>query len=86
MRRQSKQEKELDYEAWRTTQCKTIIVENRKLREQQYETRRKYDTELSLEKEQRLIQEMQDASQREIDQMCLRAQELKQYEQEFKKK
>jgi hypothetical protein len=33
MRRQSKQEKELDYEAWRSTQCKNIIVENRKLRE-----------------------------------------------------
>jgi len=25
MKIQSKQEKELDYEAWRTTQCKTII-------------------------------------------------------------
>ncbi len=36
MKRQSRQEKELDYEAWRTTQCKTIIIENRKLREQQY--------------------------------------------------
>lgn len=33
MKRQSRQEKELDYEAWRTTQCKSIIVENRKLRE-----------------------------------------------------
>jgi len=67
MRRQSKQEKELDYEAWRSTQCKNIIVENRKLRENQYETRRRYDEELSIEKEQRLIAEMQDASNREID-------------------
>lgn len=33
MKRQSRQEKELDYEAWRTTQCKNIIIENRKLRE-----------------------------------------------------
>jgi hypothetical protein len=31
--RKSNQEKELDYEVWRTNQCKNLIVENRKLRE-----------------------------------------------------
>ena len=36
MKRQSRQEKELDYEAWRTTNCKNVIEENRKLRERQY--------------------------------------------------
>lgn len=69
MRRQSRQEKELDYEAWRTAQCKNIIVENRKLREVQYAERRKYDIELGLSKEQQLLQDMQNASLREIDQM-----------------
>jgi len=44
MKRQSNQEKELDYESWRTTQCKNIITENRKLRENQYEKRRELDT------------------------------------------
>lgn len=58
MKRQSRQEKELDYEAWRTTQCKNIIIENRKLRETQYEKRREYDIELGIEKERRLISEM----------------------------
>jgi len=69
MKRQSRQEKELDYEAWRTTQCKNIIIENRKLRETQYERRRVYDVELGIEKEQRLISEMQEASTREMGQM-----------------
>ena len=55
MKIQSKQEKELDYEAWRTTQCKTIIQENRKLREKQYEKRRQLDVEAAEIKEEKLI-------------------------------
>jgi len=58
MKRQSRQEKELDYEVWRTTQCKTIIQENRKLRERQYEKRKELDTETSVVKEEKLIEEM----------------------------
>lgn len=86
MRRQSRQEKELDYEAWRTTQCKNIIIENRQLREVQYKERRKYDVELGVFKEEKLLSEMQDASNREIDQMVQRTTELKQYEQQYKLK
>ena len=81
MKRQSKQERELDYEAWRTTQCKNVIIENRKLREAQYERRRLYDIELGIEKEEKLIAEMQEASKREMDQMTQRYGELKVYEQ-----
>jgi hypothetical protein len=86
MKRQARQEKELDYEAWRTTQCKNIIIENRKLRETQYERRRIYDVELGIEKEQRLIGEMQEASRREMQQSMQRTCELKEYEQQYKKK
>lgn len=81
MKRQSRQERELDYEAWRTTQCKNIIVENRKLRETQYERRRQFDIELGIEKEEKLIAEMQEASKREMGQMTQRYGELKVYEQ-----
>lgn len=81
MKRQSRQERELDYEAWRTTQCKNIIVENRKLRETQYERRRQFDVELGIEKEEKLIAEMQEASKREMGQMTQRYGELKVYEQ-----
>ena len=81
MKRQSKQERELDYEAWRTTQCKNVIIENRKLRETKYERRRLYDIELGIEKEEKLIAEMQEASKREMDQMTRRYGELKVYEQ-----
>jgi hypothetical protein len=66
MKRQSRQEKELDYEVWRTTQCKTIIQENRKLRERQYEKRKELDTETSVVKEEKLIEEMQAASKRSV--------------------
>ena len=40
LHRQSKQEQELEYEAWRTQQCKNIVFENRKLREARYHARR----------------------------------------------
>jgi len=39
MKRQAKQEEELAYEAWRTNQCRSIIAENRKLREAKYDKR-----------------------------------------------
>jgi hypothetical protein len=55
MKRQSGQEKELDYEAWRSTQCKNIIIENRKLREAQYERRIVFDIELGIEKEEKML-------------------------------
>ena len=86
MKRQSKQERELDYEAWRTTQCKNVIIENRKLREIQYERRRLYDIELGIEKEKKLIREMQEASKQEIYEMARRYGCLKGYEQELKLK
>ena len=39
MKRLSKQEEELEYESWRTKQCKFVIDENRKLREARYTKR-----------------------------------------------
>lgn len=66
MKRQSRQEKELDYEAWRTTQCKAIIQENRKLREQQYSRRKELDMETAVIKEERLIEEMCEGSKRSV--------------------
>jgi hypothetical protein len=33
IKHQSNQEKELDYEVWRTNQCKEVIAKNRQLRE-----------------------------------------------------
>ena len=33
MKRQAAQEKELEYEVWRTSQYKNVIIENRNLRE-----------------------------------------------------
>ena len=43
MKRQAKQENELSYEQWRTFQCKNVIIDNRKLREAQYDKRRELD-------------------------------------------
>lgn len=43
MKRLSKQEEELQYESWRTNQCKNVILEDRKLREARYDKRRELD-------------------------------------------
>ena len=51
MKRQAKQEEELAYEAWRTNQCRSIIVENRKLREAKYDKRQDLDTQNAVFKE-----------------------------------
>ena len=59
MKRQSNQEKELDYETWRTNQCKEVIIKNRQLREEQYEKRKQLDTQLAIEKEKEMLKTMQ---------------------------
>jgi len=51
IKHQSNQEKELDYEVWRTKQCKEVIAKNRQLRETQYERRRELDKSLAEQKE-----------------------------------
>jgi 23S rRNA C2498 (ribose-2'-O)-methylase RlmM len=53
--RKSNQEKELDYEVWRTNQCKNLITENRKLREKQYERRRQLDVQNGIIKEETFL-------------------------------
>ena len=47
MKRQAAQEKELEYEVWRTSQCKNVIIENRNLRENQYARRKELDTQIA---------------------------------------
>lgn len=60
MKRQSKQEEELQYEAWRTNQCKSIIIENRKLREAKYDKRHELDVQNAVFKEKQMLDSMQD--------------------------
>jgi hypothetical protein len=59
IKHQSNQEKELDYEVWRTKQCREVIVKNRQLRETQFERRRELDKELAESKEQDMLKTMQ---------------------------
>jgi hypothetical protein len=59
-------------------------VKNRELRETQYQRRREYDIQIGIEKEQKLVLEMQEASQREVGEMVKRTGELKVYEKQHK--
>jgi hypothetical protein len=56
--RQAKQEEELDYEKWRTEQCKNIITDNRKLRDARYEKRREIDVQTAAWREEEKLKEM----------------------------
>ena len=64
IKHQSNQEKELDYEVWRTNQCKEVIAKNRQLRESQYERRRELDKELAEQKEKEMLKTMQETTKR----------------------
>jgi hypothetical protein len=55
MKRQSKQEDELSYEVWRTQQCKSVISENRKLRDARYERRKDLDSQNALSREEEML-------------------------------
>ena len=79
MKRQSNQEKELDYETWRTNQCKEVIVKNRTLREEQYEKRKDLDSQLAVEKEKEMLKSMQAQTYRLVDERSKRMGEMGEY-------
>ncbi len=72
MKRQSKQEEELDYEKWRTEQCKNVIIDNRKLREARYEKRREIDVQTSEWREEEMLKSMKDQMQRDMETLKIR--------------
>lgn len=72
MKRQSKQEEELDYEKWRTEQCKNVIIDNRKLREARYEKRREIDVQTSEWREEEMLKSMKDKMQRDMETLKIR--------------
>ena len=81
MKRQANQEKELDYEIWRTNQCKEVIVKNRSLREEQYEKRKELDKQMAIEKEKEMLKTMQAQTVRIVDERTSRMGEMGGYEE-----
>ena len=79
MKRQSNQEKELDYETWRTNQCKEVVVKNRSLREEQYEKRNELDIQLAVEKEKEMLKTMQTQTYRLVNERTKRMDEMREY-------
>ena len=69
----------MDYEVWRTNQCKNLIVENRKLREKQYERRRDLDVQNGIVKEETLLRSLQEQTNRSIAEMERRDGEMRVY-------
>ena len=81
MKRQSNQEKELDYEIWRTNQCKEVIVKNRHLREEQYQKRKELDKQMAMEKEKEMLKTMQAQTYRLVNERSQRMDEMGEYEE-----
>lgn len=77
MKRQAKQEEELDYEKWRTEQCKNIIVDNRKLRDARYEKRREIDIQTAVWREEEKLKEMKQQTVRELQTLKERDDEMR---------
>ena len=81
MKRQSNQEKELDYEIWRTNQRKEVIVKNRHLREEQYQKRKELDKQMAMEKEKEMLKTMQAQTYRLVNERSQRMDEMGEYEE-----
>ena len=67
MKRQSKQEEQLAYEQWRTTECKSLIMENRNLREARYMKRKELDQQTAVWREEEMIKSMREQMDREME-------------------
>ena len=77
MKRQSNQEKELEYEKWRTQHCKNVIVENRKLREARYDKRKELDQQNAIWREEEMMKSLEAQMQRETKTFNERDQEMR---------
>lgn len=77
MKRLSKQEEELQYESWRTNQCKNVILEDRKLREARYDKRRELDQQTAIWREEEMMRSLAEQLQREMDTFKERDQEMR---------
>lgn len=77
MKHQAKQEEELDYEKWRTEQCKNVIVDNRKLREARYEKRHEIDTQTAVWREEERVKQIKEQMAREIEILKERDEEMR---------
>eukprot|EP00742_Colponemidia_sp_Colp-10_P006325 GILJ01006779.1.p1 GENE.GILJ01006779.1~~GILJ01006779.1.p1 ORF type:complete len:1812 (+),score=440.28 GILJ01006779.1:171-5606(+) len=64
--KESKEERQLAYESWRTAQYKQVIVENRKLREDLYEARRQKDLDESIQRDQEMFRVMQEKKKEQV--------------------
>lgn len=85
MKRQSRQEEELNYEGWRTGQCKNVIIENRKLREAKYDKRNELDIQNAVFKEKQMLDSMHEQMNREIETLTVRDEFLRIKDKEAKK-
>jgi len=55
LKQQSKQEKEIEYEIWRSQQCKQIILQNRDLRDQKYKEKHEVNIINAKYKEEEML-------------------------------
>jgi len=76
LEQQSKQENEIGYEVWRAMQCKDIIVENRKLRDEEYEKKKESQIALAEAKEAHLLDQLIEENERDMHQKMVRQREL----------
>lgn len=82
MQIKSRQELEMEYEEWRTEQCKNIIVENRKLREARFQKRKSIDDQNAITRDEFYLKQMKD----DLTTMLISESErIEQYENSYKK-
>ena len=86
IKHQSNQEKELDYEMWRTNQCKEVIIKNRQLRESQFERRREIDKDNAEQKESTMLRTMQETTKTIVQERIVRSAEMQAYKSAAKTK
>ena len=76
LQQQSKQENEIAYEVWRAEQCKEVIIENRKLRDERYSRKDQEQIHMAQSKEEHLIMQYHEEKTRDINSKKLRQKEL----------
>merc|ERR1719183_2252312 len=70
--RESEEEKRINYTVWRTEKYEDVLVQNRKLRQQEYTARRKKDQQEALQRDQDLLLEMLETMREQEDRERLR--------------
>ncbi|EGR31169.1 hypothetical protein IMG5_116400 [Ichthyophthirius multifiliis] len=81
-----KKEKEIEYEVWRAQQCKQIIIENRRIRQDKYKQKNEVMVINAKYKEEEMLKQLKEENNKDIKSKLVRQNEIEIQQKQMQRK